>query len=157
MNKTQINIGIISDTHGPVPAKVHQIFKGVNRIIHAGDIGDTFVIPELESIAPVTAVFGNTDGNTFSSRLREYERLKIGGYTIDVFHIPWHFPQTTDTADKLIRISGHTHTPRIHRENGVLYINPGSATKPRKVLKPSVALLTLEDGKLPEAEIVFID
>lgn len=146
-------IGILSDTHGYLTPKVHQLFKEVNLIIHAGDIGDTFIVPELNSIAPVTAVYGNTDYDSFRRHFNEFERLKVGEFTLEITHIPWTF--RPPNADKTIQISGHTHRPRIDRENGVLFINPGSASKPRYVRQPSVALLSLTDGKRPEAEIVF--
>jgi uncharacterized protein len=150
-----IKIGIISDTHGFLPTHVHQLFKGVDRIIHAGDIGDAFIVPELQSIAPTIAIYGNVDGDSFRKRFKHFESLRIFGFLIQVFHIPWQFPQTTQNADNLIRISGHTHTPRIYWENDVLNINPGSTTLPRKITQPSVALLKLTNEQKPDAEILF--
>ncbi len=146
-------IGILSDTHGYLSPKVHQLFKSVDLIIHAGDIGADAIIPELNSIAPVTAVCGNTDYGVFLTHFNEFETLTVGEFSLKITHIPWTFRQPTE--DNLIHISGHTHKPRIDRENGVLVINPGSASKPRYVRQPSVALLELTDGKLPEAEIIF--
>lgn len=154
MPKTTI-IGIISDTHGYLSPKVHQIFKEVDLIFHAGDIGDEFIIPELNSIAPVTAVCGNTDYGLFRRHFNEFETLTVSGFTLEITHIPWSFQQTN--GSNIIRISGHTHKPRVDRENGVLIINPGSASKPRVVRQPSVALLSLTKTKRPEAEIIFFD
>ena len=148
-------IGIISDTHGYLTPKVHQLFKGVDRIIHAGDIGDAFIIPELKSIAPVTAIYGNTDGWSFQKRLSDFESLIIYNFWIEVFHIPLFSPQNNGHADNLIKVFGHTHEPRILWQNGVLHINPGSATNPRVVTKPSVAILELSEIKEPEAKILF--
>jgi uncharacterized protein len=148
-------IGILSDTHGYLTPKVHQVFKGVDLIVHAGDIGDEFIIPELNSIAPVIAVCGNTDYGSLGKQFNEFETLTVGEFTLEITHIPWTFRQTN--GRNIIQISGHTHKPRIDRENGVLVINPGSASKPRIVRQPSVALLSLTEGKRPEAEIIFFD
>ena len=154
MPKTS-RIGILSDTHGYLTPKVHRLFKDVELIIHAGDIGADSIILELNSIAPVTAVCGNTDYGVFLKSLNEFETLTVGEFILEVTHIPWTFrkPNKSNT----IQICGHTHRPRIDRENGVLIINPGSASKPRYVHQPSVALLKLTDGKRPEAEIIFFD
>ena len=54
-------LGVISDTHGRLDAAVHEIFAGVERIVHAGDVGAAGVLVELSTIAPVTAVRGNVD------------------------------------------------------------------------------------------------
>src|SRR5689334_3814589 len=57
-------IGVISDTHGKLDEQVFDLFKGVSRIVHAGDIGDEELIWRLESLAPVIAVRGNNDADT---------------------------------------------------------------------------------------------
>ncbi|MBD3223846.1 MAG: metallophosphoesterase, partial [Caldithrix sp.] len=56
-----IKIGLISDTHNRLPAEVFETFAGVDFIVHAGDIGDREIIVDLQSLAPVTAVYGNID------------------------------------------------------------------------------------------------
>lgn len=150
-------IGIISDTHGYLSTKVQKFFKGVDRIIHAGDIGDAFIVPELLSIAPTTAVYGNVDNGSFRRKYNHFEALQINEYRVEVFHIPWQFPQSAHNVDNLIRISGHTHTPRIIWQDNILYINPGSATKPRKVTHPSVAVLSIKKGQKPQAEIIYFN
>jgi len=64
-------IGVVSDTHNYVDPKLAELFAGVDHILHAGDIGQPRVIRELEQLAPVTAVAGNTDDPMFGFRLVE--------------------------------------------------------------------------------------
>jgi predicted phosphodiesterase len=54
-------LAVISDTHNYLDPKVLTLFEGVEHIVHAGDIGMPWLILQLENIAPVTAVMGNTD------------------------------------------------------------------------------------------------
>lgn len=54
-------VGVISDTHGLLRDEVKRAFRGCSRIIHAGDIGTLSVLQDLERIADVVAVRGNTD------------------------------------------------------------------------------------------------
>jgi predicted phosphodiesterase len=54
-------IGLISDTHSLVRPEVFEALKDVDLILHAGDVGGRAVLDELRGIAPVRAVFGNTD------------------------------------------------------------------------------------------------
>ena len=54
-------IGLISDTHGLLRPEIARVFAGVDRILHAGDVGKSAVLDGLEKIAPVAAVFGNVD------------------------------------------------------------------------------------------------
>src|SRR5216110_2710106 len=61
VSRFTMKICIISDTHGFLDPKVPELFAGVERILHAGDVGPHSLLLELEAIAPVTAVLGNTD------------------------------------------------------------------------------------------------
>ncbi len=67
-NKEHVVVGAISDTHGILMSAAIKALHGVDLIIHAGDIGNTGVMDELKSIAPVVAVRGNMD---MSEDLRE--------------------------------------------------------------------------------------
>ena len=71
MKKSEFTLGIISDTHGVLSPEVHNLFAGVDQIIHAGDIGGEDILFELETIAPVVAVYGNTDTGALRRRLTE--------------------------------------------------------------------------------------
>jgi len=151
-------IGLISDTHGQLRAGVHQAFEGVELILHAGDVGGDDILDELALIAPVHAVYGNTDtpGNP---RLTAQIVREIGGLVIQVQH---GHESGRLTADALLErfnadvlVYGHTHRQSVTRREGRLVINPGAAGPRRFHLMPSVARLTIRDGEA-EVEIVSL-
>jgi len=151
-------IGLISDTHGLLRAEVHDAFAGVDLILHAGDVGGDEILDELSLIAPVEAVYGNTDVPG-DPRLREQIVRQIGGVTIHVGHGHEMGKLTADalleryTADVLVY--GHTHKQSVTRREGRVVINPGAAGPRRFHLMPSVARLTISDGQA-EVEIVTL-
>ncbi len=147
-----MKIGVISDTHGHLDPRVESIFKGVDHILHAGDIGYASIILELEYIAPVTAVLGNTDGDLNSYRLTE--TVQLGGRKFLVHHIvsPRELSETVrnrlakDKPD--VVVFGHTHKKYSEVVNGVLFFNPGYAGKPKPGAERSVAILQVEGGNI---------
>ena len=114
-------IGIISDTHGVLPGKVFELFQGVRRIIHAGDIGRETILTELEIIAPVDAVYGNVDGAQIRKRLRERLLFDLYGFEFDVTHIA---DLVAHDSKPTIRISGHTHEARVLQQGHRRRIQP---------------------------------
>jgi len=149
---TSLVIGIISDTHGVLPAKVFELFRDVDRIIHAGDIGDKRILSDLEQIAPVSAVHGNMDRNELLMELKERLDFNLCGFKFIVTHFP---PGDYDSNRKTIRISGHTHQPLIFEQDGSIFINPGSATQPRGSQQPSVARLVISEEGVAHADILY--
>ena len=147
-------IGIISDTHGRLPVSVFTIFKGVDLIIHAGDVGLSEILIELETIAPVYAVYGNVDGWDLRSQLKAVRQIHMNGYTLVVSHVPVK-PDKIDYKQGLIKIYGHTHYPEIRHNGKEMVINPGSASEPRNKKKPSVVTLQIRDGLPPKADIIY--
>jgi putative phosphoesterase len=151
-------VGLISDTHGLLRAGVHDAFQGVDLILHAGDVGGDDILDELSLIAPVEAVYGNTDapGNP---RLASRIVREIGGVTIQVQHGHESGRLTADALlerfDADVLVYGHTHKQSVTRREGRLVINPGAAGPRRFHLSPSVARLTIRDGKA-EVEIVSL-
>ena len=152
-------VGLISDTHGLVRADVHEALAGVELILHAGDVGGDEILDELSLIAPTHAVFGNTDPPGLP-RLSEEVVRTVGGVSIHVSH--GHELGSPTPAKLLERypqdvlVYGHTHRPLIARaEKGRrLVVNPGAAGARRFDLRPSVARLTIEDGR---AEVELIE
>jgi putative phosphoesterase len=144
-------IGLISDTHGLVRPDVHTALAGVELILHAGDVGDDAILDELELIAPVRAVFGNTDppGNP---RLTLAIEVEIGGVRIHVSH--GHEVGAPTPAKLLAKYSadvivyGHTHRQLVTRAENRWVINPGAAGARRFDLMPSVARLTIDQGQV---------
>ena len=149
MNGKPRVIGLISDTHGLVRPDVHTALAGVELILHAGDVGDDAVLDELALIAPVRAVFGNTDAPG-QPRLTTAIDLEIDGISIHVSH---GHEVGSPTPEKLLArysadviVYGHTHKPLIVRAEQRWIVNPGAAGPRRFDLLPSVAVLTIRDG-----------
>ncbi|WP_284352413.1 metallophosphoesterase family protein [Roseisolibacter agri] len=149
-------IGLISDTHGLVRPSVFDALAGVQLILHAGDVGGRDVLVELEAIAPVLAVFGNTDEPDHPGL--ETERVHtVGGVSIHVSH-GHELGRPTPAAllaayPQDVLVYGHTHRQLITRAEGRLVVNPGAAGPRRFDLVPSVARLTIRDGA-PDVELV---
>jgi putative phosphoesterase len=152
-------IGLISDTHGMVRASVHDALAGVELILHAGDVGGDAILDELEVIAPVLAVYGNTDV-PFDPRLAESIEREIGGARVHVSH---GHELGSPTPEKLLAayaadvlVYGHTHRQLVVRAGERLVVNPGAAGARRFRLEPSVARLTIAAGRV-DAELVPLD
>ena len=142
--KNNYLIGIISDTHGRLPQSVARIFKNTDLIIHAGDIGDPQIIKVLEKVAPTRAVRGNMDIGPWTRRLRENESIKINHIRIKVIHDVYQLDINSKVNAYHVVIYGHTHRPQVENQQGVLFVNPGSAVQPRHGYPPSVALLAIK-------------
>lgn len=157
--KKKRRLGLISDTHGLLRNEVYGAFKGVDEILHAGDVGDRSIITELEVIAPVQAVYGNVDGRDIRSEFPEALELERAGHTLAMIHgHQWGSPHVEDLVDRYpgrsIIIFGHTHLGMIEKVAGSLVINPGSAGQRRFGLPVSVAILTLKQGEEPVAKLL---
>jgi putative phosphoesterase len=155
---TQV-IGLISDTHGLVRPQVHEALAGVALILHAGDVGGDEILDELAVIAPVHAVYGNTDAPG-DPRLREAIDLVVDGVSIHVSH--GHEVGSPTPARLLARyaaqviVYGHTHRQLVANVGGRLVVNPGAAGARRFKLEPSVARLTIVNGHADVA-LVLLD
>ena len=152
-------IGLISDTHGLVRPDVHTALAGVELILHAGDVGGDAILDELELIAPVQAVYGNTD-EPGQPRLTTAIDTEIGGLRIHVSH--GHEVGSPTPAKLLAKydadviVYGHTHKQLVAEEGDRLVVNPGAAGPRRFDLLPSVARLTIADGKA-RVELVALE
>jgi uncharacterized protein len=142
-------IGLISDTHGLVRPDVHAALAGVELILHAGDVGGDAILDELALIAPVRAVYGNTDVPG-DPRLAPSIDVTIGGVRVHVSH--GHETGSPTPAKLLARydadviVFGHTHRQLVIETEGRWVVNPGAAGQRRFDLLPSVARLTIRDG-----------
>jgi uncharacterized protein len=156
----EIRIGLISDTHGLLRPEVFDRFAGVHHIVHAGDVGDEEILIELEAIAPVTAVWGNTDGSELRSRLPEMARVELNGLVVVALHGQQFGSPTAGVvgaehpAADLV-VFGHSHRPEIERVGRTLAVNPGSAGPARFTLPVTVAVATIGGGTV-RAEIVAL-
>lgn len=148
-----MKIGIISDTHDKMHPRVFSTFKDVDAIFHAGDIGREELLIELETIAPVYAVFGNTDGIPILHRCPKARTETIGDIRIFMTHIVDRLTEEaihellagedSDQAPVDVLIYGHTHEPRITYVGPTLTINPGAAGTRRYGTEPTVAFLEI--------------
>jgi len=151
---TEHLVGVISDTHGVLRPQAAQALRGVELIIHAGDIGHPRVLTALEEIAPVQAVRGNTDRGEWARRLPLSRLLEVGGARLYVLHELQALDQTRRPRLRFQAvIYGHSHQPRSECQDGVLYLNPGSAGPRRFTLPVTLALLRVQEGRL-QAEVV---
>ncbi|HEX6747083.1 MAG TPA: metallophosphoesterase family protein [Longimicrobium sp.] len=148
-----MRIGIISDTHGLLRPEVFDVFEGVEHILHGGDVGPVELLDELEAIAPVTAVWGNTDGWDVRRRVKEIAELDLGGVRIVVMH---GMQLGSPTPEKMaaahpgagLVVFGHSHQPVIRQVGSTLAVNPGSAGRQRFRDPISVALAEIDGGKV---------
>ena len=160
-----MKVGVISDTHVPatvksLPPRVFEIFKGVDLILHAGDIVELSVLDDLRSIAPVEAVAGNMDSAEVHLHLPHKKILNLGKHTVGLIHGKYKI----DIQREMIRkefdapvdliVYGHSHAPYWGRVDRIYFLNPGSPTDTRYAPYNSVALLDLGDEL--RAEIIRI-
>jgi len=146
-------IGVISDTHGLLRLEAVQALRGVERILHAGDIGASEVLKELEMIAPATAVRGNVDLESWARRIPLNEVIEVEGVSIYMLHILGELDLKPEASGFGVVVYGHSHVPKVETKNGVLYFNPGSAGPRRFKLPVTVGKLRIEDGAV-RGEIV---
>ncbi len=149
-------VGLISDTHNLLRPQVFEVFRGVDVILHAGDVGDDDILDELGAIAPVYAVRGNTD-RIDNPRLPASRELEISGIKVHVSHghevgaKPITLVAAYGGVDLIVY--GHTHRELITEAEGVLVVNPGAAGARRFDLLPCVAIMTIVEGK-PSIDLV---
>jgi uncharacterized protein len=174
-----MRIGLLSDTHIPwevnrIPPEVFDIFKGVDLIMHGGDIYSHSVLDDLEKIAPVYAALGDDDYPGEDERIQERHVLKLEGHTIYLTHEgPYNLFTSAgmplwwrnkispgDYVDPDIIVAGHEHKVVIEKmrpknlDHEILYINPGSPTCLEYKRGPgTVGILTLNGGE-PHVEII---
>lgn len=151
-----INVGVISDTHGLLREEVVASLKGCDLIIHAGDVGKEAILTELRSLAPVMAVRGNIDTEPWARALPDFEVVEIGGVSVYVLHDLKQLDLKPERAGFSAVVSGHSHIPSIETEAGVLYLNPGSAGPRRFKLPITVARMKVADHRI-SAEVVDLE
>ena len=152
-------IGLIADTHGLVRPDIARTFKGVDLILHAGDVGGAAVLEALNMIAPTVAVYGNVDD--------EYDPSLAAERVVTIDHVTIHVSHGHElgrpTPELVLRryagdvlVFGHTHRAVIlWSDDRRLVVNPGAAGPRRFHLQPSVARLTIANST-PTVDIVAL-
>ena len=142
-----VRIGVLSDTHGSLDPRVLELFAGVRHIIHAGDVMDPDILRQLEAVAPVTAVAGNLDRADVVGDLPREVAGEIDGVRFVVGHKPKRLQKRfvrgkLSLHDYDLVVAGHEHVPQAVWIDGVLHLNPGTATSPEEEDDgPTVALV----------------
>ena len=134
----------------------------MDHILHGGDVGKREVLTDLEALAPVTAVYGNTDGPDLRAKLQQVARVQLDGFDIVVTHgdqlgSPTPAALHAEFPEAEIIVYGHTHKPLLELvDRTVTVLNPGSAGPRRFHLPVSVGILELEPGIPPRGRIVSL-
>lgn len=155
-----MRLGVIADTHGQLRPEVFEVFAEVDHILHAGDLGPLELLAELEAIAPVTGVYGNTDDWDVRQRLPQVAAVELDGFRIVVTHGDQFGSPRPDRLhaafpEAEIIVYGHTHRPLLTVVDQVVTVmNPGAAGPARFEFVPSVGIMELEPGIPPRARLV---
>lgn len=159
-------IGVISDTHGQLRPEAVAALEGSDLILHAGDVGDPAILDALGRLAPVHAVYGNTDHGALRAALARTAVVDLGsedgqvgaaepvGPLAYVHHGDAELDLDPAAAGIALVVSGHTHRPLVEERHGVLYLNPGSAGPRRFTLPATVARVRVGEGGALTVELV---
>jgi uncharacterized protein len=150
-----LSIGVISDTHGLLRPEAVAALRGVDYILHAGDVGDAAILAALREIAPLTAIRGNVDVSGVCGQLPATEVVVLGGCLFYLVHALQDIDINPRAAGIAAVIYGHSHRPDVDQRDGVLYLNPGSAGPRRFSLPVTLARVNAVDGKV-HARIVNV-
>jgi uncharacterized protein len=152
MNK----IAIISDTHGTLTRNALDALSDVDHILHAGDIGAPEVLQLLETIAPVNAVRGNMDSGAWCQNLPMTDMLELGATTFYLLHDLSRLDLDPQAVGVQVVIHGHTHNAANNSRAGVLYFNPGSASRPGHPGGPlTLGIIEITEGRIDPQIIVL--
>jgi len=139
-------IGVISDTHGLLRPEAVAALRGVEHILHAGDVGDVAILDELRKIAPVTAIRGNVDVSGACAKLPATDVVELGGKLFYLVHSVHDLDVNPVAAGIAMVVSGHSHKASVQVRDGVVFFNPGSAGPRRFSLPVTLGFVTVEDG-----------
>ncbi len=137
-------VGVISDTHGLLRPEAAQALHGSDLIIHAGDVGNSDIIAELKTIAPLFVVRGNIDKGAWANDLPANKVIQFGHSSIYVIHDLHDLDLDPEAAGFSAVITGHTHRAHEYCKGKVLFLNPGSAGPKRFDLPITLARLNVE-------------
>lgn len=139
-------IGVISDTHGLLRPEALAAFRGVEHILHAGDVGNIGILEKLREIAPVRAIRGNVDASGVCAELPATDVVELGDKLFYLVHSVNDLDINPVAARVAMVVSGHSHKASVSARDGVVYFNPGSAGPRRFSLPVTVGFVTVEDG-----------
>ena len=149
----KLRVGLVSDTHGLLRLEARAFLGGCDYIVHGGDVGDGGILDALALMAPLIAVRGNNDTQSWAARLRQTELIRVGGIFLYVIHNLEELDIDPGAAGVRVVVSGHSHKPKVEEREGILYVNPGSCG-PRRFKLPICAGEITVAGTAVEARIV---
>jgi uncharacterized protein len=152
----ELRVGVISDTHGLLRPEVVERLRGVDHILHAGDVGEAAILAKLREIAPVTAIRGNVDLSGECAALPPTDFIELGKAVFYLVHALADLDINPVVAGVTVVISGHSHRAEIRGKDGVVYLNPGSVGPRRFSLPVTMAFVSVQDGRV-RPEIVRLD
>lgn len=156
-------IGLLSDTHGDLPASFYTHFADVDEIWHAGDIGTLEVLDKLQAFKPVRAVFGNIDDHTIRLECPEHQAFELEGVQVLMTHIAGKPGKYVEKALHLIEehrpklfICGHSHIALVKMDPhfNMLWMNPGAAGKKGFHAICTMMRFQLEKGRIEKLELI---
>jgi len=157
-----MKIGIISDTHGYFHPELCSFFEKCDEIWHAGDIGSTDVLEELNRIAPARAVYGNCDDWDIIDKVPESLVFPCEGHKVALMHIVGNGNHYSTPALKLIEtekptifVAGHSHILKVANDpkHNLLFINPGSASRYGHHLRLTFIRLEINGTEISNVEV----
>jgi hypothetical protein len=161
-----IKIGLLSDTHGFFDSRFYELFKEVDEIWHAGDIGSEDVLDEMMAFKPCRAVFGNIDGGALRRRLKESERFLCEEVNVWMTHIggyPGKYAMHLKNELKLyapnLFICGHSHILKVMYDNklNLLHLNPGAAGKSGFHTIRTALRFSIEGSDIKAMEVIELE
>lgn len=155
--KNALRVGLISDTHGLLRPEARAFAGGCDYIIHGGDIGSAAILDQLAAMAPLIAVKGNNDRQSWAAHLPESEMIRVGGVFIYVIHDISHLDIEPHAAGVQVIVSGHSHKPLIEQRDGILYINPGSCGPRRFKLPITLGEILVEGTQVKARTLEFTE
>jgi len=151
--ESELRVGLVADTHGLLRPAARAFLTGCDYIVHGGDVGAAEILDDLAGMAPLIAVRGNNDTQTWAARLPATELVRVGGVFIYVIHDLAELDIDLEAAGVQVVVSGHSHRPKVEERRGVLYVNPGSCG-PRRFTLPISAGEIIVSGSGAQARLV---
>lgn len=159
-------IGVLSDTHGLLDARILEHFANVNEIWHAGDIGSTEVLQRLREFKPTRAVYGNMDSGDVRYSLSEFYRFQVENVNVLMTHIggypgkynPWLIPMFKKDTPQLF-VCGHSHILKIQYDNTwhMLTMNPGAAGKQGWHTMQTLLRFVIDGDNIQDLEVIELE
>lgn len=157
-------IGLLSDTHGYLDARIAHHLREADEIWHAGDFGTAAVADELARLAPVfRGVYGNIDGQDVRRGQPLVQDFEVEGLRVLMTHIggyPGHYAPAArpllDAARPGLFVSGHSHILRVMPDpkRRLLHLNPGAAGRHGFHKVRTLLRFGIDAGKVVELQAV---